>query len=307
MIHTPPCPLCRSETHPFFGNADALLECRECGVVIDTRVTVNKETYESLVTSWKDRERIQSRKRDARQRIALARKYLHKSHSMLEIGCAGCYFLDEVKGLVNSVKGIEPSAFYSDYAQKELKLDVKQSGIEDASFPPASFDVVALFSVFEHLVDPIGALKKIHEWLKPKGFLILEMPNIQCPSARHKGINWMHIHDEHRFHFGPGSIEKLLNRYGFEIVSIRSRDFNQYRIGIGKSIRKLFLSLPSHNATAIASKGNKKASETQKSSPSRLKKMRKALQLPVTALLGWLVLKFNKGDNLFVIARKKPA
>ncbi|MBS1115091.1 MAG: hypothetical protein H6Q94_820, partial [Nitrospirae bacterium] len=62
MIHTPPCPLCRSETHPFFGNIDTLLECKECGVVADTRVTVNKETYESLVTSWKDQERIQSRK-----------------------------------------------------------------------------------------------------------------------------------------------------------------------------------------------------------------------------------------------------
>ena len=117
----------------------------------------------------------------------------------------------------------------------------------------------------------------------------------------------MHIHDEHRFHFGPESIEKLLNGHGFEIVSIRSRDFNQYRIGIGKNLRKLFLPLPSHNTFARASKGNKKESETQKSSPSRLKKMRKALQLPVTALLGWLVLKFNKGDNLFVIARKKPA
>ena len=276
-------------------------------MVTDVRVTVNKKTYENLVTSWKNQERIQLRKTDARQRIALVRKYLQKSHSLLEIGCAGCYFLDEVKGLVNSVKGLEPSAFYSDYAQKELKLDVKQSGIEDTSFPAASFDVVALFSVFEHLVDPIGTLKKIDEWLKPKGFLILEMPNIQCPSARHKGINWMHIHDEHRFHFGPESIEKLLNRHGFEIVSIRSRDFNQYRISIGKSLRKLFLSLPSHNTPEIALKGNKKASEMQRSNSSRLKKMKKALQLPVTTLLGWLVLKFNKGDNLFVIAQKKPA
>ena len=41
------------------------------------------------------------------------------------------------------------------------------------------YDTVVLRHVLEHLVDPILSMEKIHSFLKPSGYGVLEFPNIE--------------------------------------------------------------------------------------------------------------------------------
>ena len=44
--------------------------------------------------------------------------------------------------------------------------------LEEATLPAEAFDVVVLYSVIEHVPDPLQALKIVHRALKPGGVMV---------------------------------------------------------------------------------------------------------------------------------------
>ena len=46
------------------------------------------------------------------------------------------------------------------------------------------FDNIFLMHTLEHLDDPVGVLKRVHNWLNDKGFLFLVVPNGNAPSRQ---------------------------------------------------------------------------------------------------------------------------
>lgn len=49
-----------------------------------------------------------------------------------------------------------------------------------------SFDAIIMVALIEHLVDPLGAMLKLRQLLKPRGFLYVDTPNIAKYSRRLK-------------------------------------------------------------------------------------------------------------------------
>jgi SAM-dependent methyltransferase len=49
--------------------------------------------------------------------------------------------------------------------------------MREEMFRPASFDVITLWGVLEHVPDPEGLLKQCVHLLRPKGLILLETPN----------------------------------------------------------------------------------------------------------------------------------
>lgn len=70
-----------------------------------------------------------------------------------------------------------------DIAQRQLdnnqSLNVKILGdVQAHSWPPNSFDLIVSWDVIEHLNDPVKALDRLAESLKPDGGIVLAFPNI---------------------------------------------------------------------------------------------------------------------------------
>jgi len=63
-------------------------------------------------------------------------------------------------------------------AQAESGAIAFVGDILDATFRPASFDVITRFHVFEHIYKPCVVLSKVFEWLKPGGIFYVLVPNI---------------------------------------------------------------------------------------------------------------------------------
>ncbi|MBI4843558.1 MAG: class I SAM-dependent methyltransferase [Nitrospirae bacterium] len=301
-----PCRICNGPTHPCFAGNPDILECEACGVIHDTRSVFDTAFYENERPHNINSEKLKSRMRNVRQRAGLIGKFIRESDTLLDIGCGEGLFIKEVKGMVNDVKGIEPTVFYANYANRELGIDVRQGAIEDIEFMNDSFNIITMFHVLEHLNDPAGCLKKIHSWLRPGGYIVIEVPDIKSPAAVYKGEAWELITPEHRFHFSRNSLVSLLRKAGFAPVKIAARDFDQYRGNIGKSLGKLLPLFRKKRAAKhqAAKEANSKARPRARRD-SALKRIRNNIQLPLKLLLGWLVLRFNKGDYLFVVAEKK--
>jgi 2-polyprenyl-3-methyl-5-hydroxy-6-metoxy-1,4-benzoquinol methylase len=64
--------------------------------------------------------------------------------------------------------------------EKGLEAQRIEAGMAELPFPCASFDLVVMAEVVEHLINPAQALDEVHRVLKPNGHLLLSTPNLAC-------------------------------------------------------------------------------------------------------------------------------
>jgi 2-polyprenyl-3-methyl-5-hydroxy-6-metoxy-1,4-benzoquinol methylase len=76
-----------------------------------------------------------------------------------------------------------------------------------------SFDVVGMYSVIEHTLDPIAHLERAWSLLKPGGVLVLRLPDTEAEGPPASLI-------AHTYHFNAHTIMVLLRRCGFEVLQI---------------------------------------------------------------------------------------
>jgi SAM-dependent methyltransferase len=114
---------------------------------------------------------------------AAARRLLPAGGSVLDIGCATGGLLALLRPQAGFTAGIELSPSAAAEAAKVADR-VVAGGVQDAAFDPASFDVVVLADVLEHLVDPGAALALAVGWTKPGGHVVVSVPNIAHWQAR---------------------------------------------------------------------------------------------------------------------------
>jgi SAM-dependent methyltransferase len=115
--------------------------------------------------------------------LALARWPDPAARRVLEVGCANGYVAYLFSRLAFDVSAVDA---YGDEKRADLfrkgGVAYAATNLNDAAplaeFPAASFDLVLLGEVFEHILNhPAGLLRGIHRILRPGGLLILTTPN----------------------------------------------------------------------------------------------------------------------------------
>lgn len=139
---------------------------------------------------------------------------------LLEIGCAHGAYLAEMREAGWTVEGIE---FSEEAAQRARArgLQVRTGTVENATPPAQPVDVVAAWMVLEHLHEPLAALRKIRQWLKPSGYLIASVPDANALERRFFGERWYALQlPTHLYHYTPASIAILLRNAGWELERV---------------------------------------------------------------------------------------
>lgn len=141
--------------------------------------------------------------------------------SILDVGCGKGRFLSRAREQGASVKGIEPTLRSFEEARAKLGDAVQNTIMTKNQFPAESFDIVTMWHVFEHISQPIAMLEACRDVLRPKGKLIIAVPNYQGWIASLGGSRWFNLDPpRHEVHYDPSSLTAVLSRCGFRITKI---------------------------------------------------------------------------------------
>lgn len=192
-MNRPVCRICGSSDEALLGGGvsdapeSAEYKCSNCGMVYLFPIMSEKEEvdfyraeFEEYMAgrsgaSWKSPQaHFRSYQSEGERRLPLVRPFLKPEDDVLEIGSSTGYFLDDLRGYVASVTGVEPSDAYRDHANG-IGITTRVS-LRDLN--ETCFDVIFLYYVLEHLRDPIGYMTLLAGLLKKGGRVILEVPNV---------------------------------------------------------------------------------------------------------------------------------
>jgi len=80
---------------------------------------------------------------------------------------------------------------------------------------------ITMISLLEHVHKPSELLREAHRILKDDGSLFIHIPNINSVEAKIFKQYWQLLHAPwHLYHYTPNTIQLLLDKCGFKVISI---------------------------------------------------------------------------------------
>lgn len=139
---------------------------------------------------------------------------------MLEVGCSNGTYLLEMAEEGWCVEGLEYSVEAAEAARK-FGLNVVTGTVESAMFEKDSYDIIAAWMVLEHLHDPVGTLARLRDWVKPEGYLVASVPDVNSLARRiFKEACYDVDLPRHLYHFNKETLKRVLDKAGWELERI---------------------------------------------------------------------------------------
>lgn len=229
-----PCNLCGGKEVAILSNRSRsgkplqTVICRACGLVwSDPRPHEARQFYEEEYRlAYKQTYSPRPKHVLRAGKVALSRfekigQLLSHRKMVLDVGTGGGEFAYLLQALGHSVSGVEPNRGYADHSIRNYGLNVQVGFVQDAAFPPESFDVVTIWHVLEHTEDPGHVLALLRSWLKVDGMLVVEVPNVESTCQSPKST----FHEAHLYNFNVVSLRRLAKKHGMhEAWHLISRD-----------------------------------------------------------------------------------
>ena len=234
ILELPACPACgSSELRGFeLGSGGQLRSCASCETVSAGEYADPSEVYvdgymfgEAGDFGLDVRHPIfQSYlARVARRRIQMIERATGLgSGSLLDVGSGTGEVLMAARERGWEVQGVEPERTAAEMAQgRGLKVSI--SPLETSGLAERSYDVVSAFHVLEHIPDSRSFLAAMRQWVRPGGFVVVEVPNWNSSQRRRLGSAWPGLRPlEHLVHFTPQTLPRAMRAVGLEPLLVRS-------------------------------------------------------------------------------------
>ncbi len=280
-----PCPLCESrEWVPVGVLQDRLLgidgefrmvRCLDCGLHYlnpqPTRAELVRyypEEYDPFLVPAPHRLspwQRQSLGYGLRKRCRAVTRY-KEAGRLLEVGCATGLFLDAMRATGKwQVQGVDVSEPAVHQAREQFGLEVFQGTLQEARFPAASYDAVAMWDVLEHVPNPKETVREVCRVLKPDGVFVFRVPVLDGWDRRLFGPLWAGWDaPRHLTAFSRQTIDTLLSQAGLRVQRAACTAGSYHAVALGlrfwargrlstagqKRVRRILEALPVRVATA---------------------------------------------------------
>ena len=167
-----------------------------------------------------------------KKKLRLINSSVSKSKNLLDVGCGTGDFLQTAQQNNWQVSGIEPNEQARHIANKKTNNSVFE--IEALlKFESNSFDVITLWHVLEHLPNLEDHIRVFKKLLKPKGTLIIAIPNYKSYDAKHYKQFWA-AYDvpRHLWHFNQASISKLVSKQSLKVKKVKPMWFDSFYVSM---------------------------------------------------------------------------
>lgn len=140
---------------------------------------------------------------------------------LLDVGCGVGDLLSVATQVGWEITGTELSSIAVAKANKLIGNRVLMGDILSLNMPENTYDLITIYHVIEHLLDPVKTLEKIYYLLKPTGIAFIETPNIGSFGSKIRGEKWSQIKPpEHINYFQMSSLKYALKQAGFQQFSV---------------------------------------------------------------------------------------
>jgi 2-polyprenyl-3-methyl-5-hydroxy-6-metoxy-1,4-benzoquinol methylase len=245
------CPVCENDNFKTFlkgkdhflsGEEFTIVECSDCGF----RFTNPRPDAQDIARYYDSpdyiahdagkHDLIQSiykivRKITIRNKCSIVKIYSN-GKAIMDIGCGTGEFLNSCQKNNYQTTGIEPNEKAGKFAAENFGLTIfDESKLDD--FSPATFDVVTMWHVLEHVHKLKERMEQINRLLKPDGTLIIAVPNSDSFDAgKYKDFWAAYDLPRHLYHFTQESIKKLAKRNNFYVKTIIPLKFDAFYISL---------------------------------------------------------------------------
>lgn len=204
----PECPDCMS----FEEHYADIERCTKCGLGRTVTVTRSSDDQNYLAPDQPGQPRVKYFQKLFRWYF----RHLPPGRA-LDVGCARGEFVREFARYGWTAHGLDAYHGFPADEQRFFRADL-------AAFTTSErYDVVTMIHSFEHLADPIGALARVRELVRPAGMLLIVVPNVQGLWSRQVGRRWDMLNpEEHPFHYTPAALRNVLHRGGFSVTTERT-------------------------------------------------------------------------------------
>ena len=190
------------------------------------------------------------------KKVGLVQSFMNANSSdksVLDIGCGtGDFLLACKKGGLN-IYGIEPNEKAKSIAEIKLNQKIK---VDIFKLSPQQFDCISMWHVLEHVPNLTDYILELQKKLKPKGVLIIAVPNHKSYDAKHYGKFWAAFDvPRHLWHFSKKSIQLLFEKNKMKVTKTIPMRFDSFYVSIlsekyktkkGNFIKALFIGLKSN-------------------------------------------------------------
>ena len=217
------------------GDEVEFRKCACCGVVSRVPLLLPPELQEYFAESYITTEAsledsFGKRREEILSLCAAAIEKRKTSGRILDVGCAGGYFLNHFFRADGWERfGVEPSRFAARNAVKS-GIEIYPGQVCTVALPPGFFDVITLLDVLYYFTDPKSDLQTLRRSLQPNGMLVIEVPLGFTQLLRHHtgvgralgGHPVSPLQRRHNYLFSAKSLVSLLERAGFEVQEMWS-------------------------------------------------------------------------------------
>jgi SAM-dependent methyltransferase len=158
--------------------------------------------------------------------------------------------------------GVEPSTWAAQWSRRRYGITVYDCQLDQAPLQPASVDVVHANHVLEHVLDPIGCLRRAYQVLRPGGILVIEVPQELVSPINDRVMGWLRRSSKpasgprttyHLTFFSKQGLKLATERSGFvvdKLVGIRQPNSTASRIPLGSIVKSLLYRLEERTGQA---------------------------------------------------------
>lgn len=223
------CTLCGSTFArlSFCKNHYRLNECLQCGHVFVWPLPSAEETSKFYKSSYNSTYLEGVRlwfEQLGRKRIEIVEQFFAETDScrrVLDVGSGYGFFLAEARRHGWRGVGIEPALEPLRFARENLDIEVIQGDVSNVIplLPRDAYDIITFWHVLEHVEFPAAVLKAAISVLKPRGYVLVNSPNLDSAVFHLLGKRWTWIYvPGHLQYFSIGPLAAWMTANGLSVV-----------------------------------------------------------------------------------------
>jgi 2-polyprenyl-3-methyl-5-hydroxy-6-metoxy-1,4-benzoquinol methylase len=146
--------------------------------------------------------------------------HLKKDHqSLLEIGAGDGAFLKTVRENLTHIHLTAVDQDQNTLPSRAANSDENFDSLAELINHNKEYDVICLFHVLEHIIQPVDFLAEIRKLMATQSLLIIEVPSLMDPLLslyNNKTFSNFIFSSQHPYVYSPSSLRRLMEAHGFQ-------------------------------------------------------------------------------------------